>query len=190
MRNSKYITAERLEEIAAITPAPDDDAPEITDAEYDKKCDELKKMEDEANYWLADSPTRKVQGALLDSLKKVKHPVPMLSADKSTDIADVIKFARNKEITISYKDDGATLVLHYNNGELVQAVTRGDGEIGEDVTHTAKMIKNIPMCISCTEEIIVRGEAVIPWDKYREMNVDGTLGHPRSIAAGGLRQLD
>ena len=91
-------------------------------------------------------------------------------------IADVIKFAGNKEITISYKDDGATLVLHYNNGELVQAVTRGDGEIGEDVTHTAKMIKNIPMHISYTEEIIVRGEAVIPWDKYREMNVDGTLG--------------
>lgn len=166
------------------------DAPEITDAEYDAKCDELRSLEDKENFWLADSPTRKVQGALLDSLKKVKHPVPMLSADKSTDIADVIKFAENKEITISYKDDGATLVLHYNNGELVQAVTRGDGEIGEDVTHTAKMIKNIPMHISYTEEIIVRGEAVIPWDKYREMNVDGTLGHPRSIAAGGLRQLD
>lgn len=166
------------------------DAPEITDAEYDAKCDELRSLEDKENFWLADSPTRKVQGTLLDSLKKVKHPVPMLSADKSTDIADVIKFAGNKEITISYKDDGATLVLHYNNGELVQAVTRGDGEYGEDVTHTAKMIKNIPMHISYTGEIIVRGEAVIPWDKYREMNVDGTLGHPRNLSGGGLRQLD
>ena len=166
------------------------DAPEITDAEYDAKCDELRKLEDQENYWLADSPTRKVQGALLDSLQKIKHPSPMLSADKSTDIADVIKFAGDKEITISYKDDGATLVLHYNNGELVQAVTRGDGETGEDVTHTAKMIKNIPLHISCAEEIIVRGEAVIPWDKYREMNTDGTLGHPRNLASGGLRQLD
>ena len=125
---------------------------------------------------------------MLDSLKKVKHPSPMLSADKSTDIADVSKFTGNKEITISYKDDGSTLVLHYNNGELVQAVTRGDGEYGEDVTHTAKMIKNIPMHISYTGEIIVRGEAVIPWDKYREMNVDGTLGHPRNLSGGGLMQ--
>lgn len=166
------------------------DAPEITDAEYDAKCDELKKLEDQENYWLADSPTRKVQGALLDSLQKVKHPSPMLSADKSTDIADVIKFAGGKEITISYKDDGATLVLHYNNGELVQAVTRGDGETGEDVTHTAKMIKNIPLHIPCDSEIIIRGEAVVPWDKYREMDVDGTLGHPRNLASGGLRQLD
>ena len=166
------------------------DAPEITDAEYDIKCDELKKLEDDANYWLADSPTRKVQGALLDKLKKVQHPVPMLSADKSTNIEDVIKFAGNKEITISYKDDGATLVLHYNDGKLIQAVTRGDGEIGEDVTHTAKMIRNLPMHIPFKGELIIRGEAVVPWDEYRKMDVDGTLGHPRNLASGGLRQLD
>ena len=166
------------------------DAPEITDAEYDAKFDELKKLEDQENYWLADSPTRKVQGALLDSLQKVKHPSPMLSADKSTDIEDVVRFAGDKEITISYKDDGATLVLHYNNGELIQAVTRGDGETGEDVTHTAKTIKNLPLHIPFNGDLIVRGEAVIPWDKYYEMNIDGTLGHPRNLSAGGLRQLD
>jgi DNA ligase (NAD+) len=87
------------------------DDPAISDAEYDKKFDELKRLEDEANFWLANSPTRKVQGEVLSYLEKVHHSVPMLSADKSTDIEDVVKFIGSKTVVCTYKFDGGTVVL-------------------------------------------------------------------------------
>lgn len=166
------------------------DAPTISDAEYDKKYDELKALEDKANYWLADSPTRKVQGEVLPYLTKVAHSSPMLSADKSTDIEDIKSFIGEREVMASYKLDGATLVCRYDNGELVQAVTRGDGEVGEDVTHTARMITNLPLKIPYDGFLEVRGEVLISWEDYRKMNVNEDMGHPRNVASGALRQLD
>lgn len=165
------------------------DAPKISDIEFDKKFDYLKQLEDKTNFWLTNSPTRKVQGEMLPYLKKIKHSVPMLSADKSTNINDIIKFINGRPVVISFKEDGATLVVKYVNGQLQQAITRGSGVEGEIVTHTAKMIKNLPMTIPYKQYLEVRGEAVIPWKYYNEMNLDGSLGHPRNIAAGGLRQL-
>lgn len=165
------------------------DAPKISDIEFDKKFDYLKQLEDKTNFWLTNSPTRKVQGEMLPYLKKIKHSVPMLSADKSTNINDIIKFINGRPVVISFKEDGATLVVKYVNGQLQQAITRGSGIEGEIVTHTAKMIKNLPMTIPYKQYLEVRGEAVIPWKYYNEMNLDGSLGHPRNIAAGGLRQL-
>lgn len=165
------------------------DSPTISDAEYDKKFDNLKAFEDETGFWLANSPTRKVQGQVLDCFTKVKHSKPMLSADKSTNINDIIKFINGRPVVISFKEDGATLVVKYVNGQLQQAITRGSGIEGEIVTHTAKMIKNLPMTIPYKQYLEVRGEAVIPWKYYNEMNSDGSLGHPRNIASGGLRQL-
>ncbi len=165
------------------------DAPTISDAEYDKKFDTLKKMEDEANFWLANSPTRKVQGEILPYLTKVHHSVPMLSADKSTNIDDVVKFINNKPCVASYKLDGSTVVVKYSDGQLIQGLSRGSGTDGEDITHTVKMIKNLPMTIPYKGYLEIRGEALIPWKYYNEMNVDGSLGHPRNVASGGLRQL-
>lgn len=166
------------------------DNPSISDAEYDKKFDILKQLEDETNFWLANSPTRKVQGEVLPYLEKVHHSVPMLSADKSTDIEDVVKFIGNKAVVCTYKFDGGTVVLKYNSGHLIQALSRGSGYDGENITHTARMIKNLPLTIPYHGYLEIRGEALIPWKYYNEMNVDSTLGHPRNVCTGALRQLN
>lgn len=166
------------------------DSPTISDAIYDKKYNELEKLENEADFWLANSPTRKVQGEVLPYLMKVHHSVPMLSADKSTNIEDVKKFIGDHFVVASYKLDGSTVVCKYNNGQFIQGLSRGSGTDGEDITHTIKMIKNLPMTIPYKGYLEIRGEALIPWKYYNEMNKDGTLGHPRNVASGGLRQLD
>lgn len=166
------------------------DSPTISDAIYDKKYNELEKLENEADFWLANSPTRKVQGEVLPYLMKVHHSVPMLSADKSTNIEDVKKFIGDHFVVASYKLDGSTVVCKYNNGQFIQGLSRGSGTDGEDITHTVKMIKNLPMTIPYNGYLEIRGEALIPWKYYNEMNKDGTLGHPRNVASGGLRQLD
>lgn len=166
------------------------DNPSIPDAEYDRKFDELFALENEANFWLANSPTRKVQGDILPYLTKVRHSVPMLSAAKSTNVKDVERFINNKSYVASYKLDGSTVVVKYNNGKFYQGLSRGSGTDGEDITHTVRMIKNLPMEIPYKGYLEVRGEALIPWKYYNEMNVDSSLGHPRNVASGGLRQLD
>ncbi len=166
------------------------DAPTISDAEYDKKFDQLYALENEANFWLANSPTRKVQGEVLPYLEKVHHSVPMLSADKSTDIEDVKKFIGDHFVVASYKLDGSTVVVKYKNGQFYQGLSRGSGTDGENITHTVRMIKNLPMAIPYKGYLEIRGEAVIPWNYYNEMSKDGILGHPRNVASGGLRQLD
>lgn len=166
------------------------DSPTISDAEYDKKFDELYVLENAANFWLANSPTRKVQGEVLPYLEKVHHSVPMLSADKSTNIEDVKKFIGDHFVIASYKLDGSTVVVKYKDGQFYQGLSRGSGTDGENITHTVRMIKNLPMTIPYKGYLEIRGEAIIPWKCYNEMNKDGSLGHPRNVASGGLRQLD
>lgn len=168
------------------------DRPTISDTEYDKKFDELKSLEDETGFWLANSPTRKVQGQVLDCFTKVKHSKPMLSAAKTKDINEIKKFIGDQPFYCSYKLDGLTLVVRYENGEFVQAVTRGNGEIGEDVTAQARMITNLPMHIDYNDKLELRGECVIPWKNFHKINesLDEPYSHPRNLAAGSLRQLD
>ena len=166
------------------------DSPILSDAEYDKKYNELEQLENEANFWLSNSPTRKVQGEVLPHLEKVHHSVPMLSAAKSTSADDVEKFVGNNPVVASYKLDGSTVVIKYLDGKFYQALSRGSGTDGENITHTAKMIKNLPMTIPYKGYLEIRGEAVIPWEHYNQMNKDGDMGHPRNVASGGLRQLD
>lgn len=168
------------------------DRPTISDAEYDKKFDELKSLEDETGFWLANSPTRKVQGQVLDCFTKVKHSKPMLSAAKTKDANEIKKFIGNQPFYCSYKLDGLTLVVRYENGEFIQAVTRGNGEIGEDVTAQARMISNLPMHIDYNDKLELRGECVISWKNFHKINesLDKPYSHPRNLAAGSLRQLD
>ena len=168
------------------------DHPTISDTEYDKKFSELEQLENEANFYLANSPTHKVQGQVLDCFTKVKHSKPMLSAAKTKDVNEIKKFIGNQPFYCSYKLDGATLVVRYKNGEFVQAVTRGNGEIGEDVTAQARMITNLPMHIDYKDKLELRGECVISWKNFHKINetLDEPYSHPRNLAAGSLRQLD
>ena len=168
------------------------DRPTISDTEYDKKFDELKSLEDQTGFWLANSPTRKVQGQVLDRFTKVKHSKPMLSAAKTKDANEIKRFIGNQPFYCSYKLDGLTLVVRYENGEFVQAVTRGNGEIGEDVTAQARMITNLPMHIDYNDKLELRGECVISWKNFHKINesLDEPYSHPRNLAAGSLRQLD
>lgn len=168
------------------------DAPSISDAEYDRKFDTLKAMEDEANFWLANSPTRSVQGKVLDGFKKVTHSKPMLSAAKTKDVNEIKKFIGNNDYYCSYKLDGLTLVVVYENGKFQQATTRGTGLVGEDVTEQAKMIKNLPMSIPYDGYLELRGECVVSWVDFHKINANLTepYSHPRNLAAGSLRNLD
>lgn len=168
------------------------DNPTISDAEYDRKYNELEQLEDETNFYLANSPTRKVQGSVLDCFTKITHSKPMLSAAKTKDVNEIKKFLGNNAFYCSYKLDGLTLVVRYKDGKFVQAVTRGTGIIGEDVTEQAKMIGNIPMSIPYTDDLELRGECVISWNNFNKVNVnlEDKYSHPRNLAAGSLRNLD
>ncbi len=168
------------------------DNPTISDTEYDKKFDTLFALENEANFWLANSPTRKVQGSVLDCFTKVEHSKPMLSAAKTKDVNEIKKFLGSNAFYCSYKLDGLTLVTRYKNGHFVQAVTRGTGTIGEDVTEQAKMISNLPMHIPYDGDLELRGECVVSWSNFNKINDDleNKYSHPRNLAAGSLRNLD
>ena len=168
------------------------DAPILSDAEYDRKYSELEKLENETNFYLANSPTRKVQGSVLDCFTKVEHSKPMLSAAKTKDVNEIKKFLGNNTFYCSYKLDGLTLVVRYKNGSFVQAVTRGTGIIGEDVTEQAKMITNLPMHIPYSGDLELRGECVVSWENFNKINesLENKYSHPRNLAAGSLRNLD
>lgn len=168
------------------------DKPTISDAAYDKKYNELEQLENEANFWLANSPTHKVQGAVLEGFTKVEHTKPMLSAVKTKDINEIKKFLGDNEFYCSYKLDGLTLCVRYSQGKFVQAITRGTGIVGEDVTEQAKMISNLPMNIPYDGDLELRGECVVSWANFNKINegLEDKYSHPRNLAAGSLRNLD
>lgn len=169
-----------------------DDNPVMSDKQYDDLYDELESLEKETGVVLAGSPTQKVQGEVVDFLPKVKHIKSMLSADKTKNLDDIKKFIGNKEVVQSWKLDGLTVVVTYKNGKLTQALTRGNGVVGEDVTHTFKHCINVPLQLSKPIDITFRGECVIPWNSFNKINetLDKPYSHPRNLAAGTLRQLD
>lgn len=170
-----------------------DDNPIMTDREYDKLYDELKNLENETNIILSGSPTQKVSGEILDGLTEVRHSKPMLSADKTKSVEDLAKFALGRDVLLSWKLDGLTLVLRYDNGELVQAITRGrEGIVGEDVTHTVRTFLNVPLRIPDVRPIEIRGEGVISWANFEQINLslEEPYTHPRNLASGSTRKLD
>lgn len=168
------------------------DNPIMSDKEYDRLYDELEALEKETGCILSSSVTQKVQGQVLDSFQKVTHSKPMLSAAKTKDINEIKKFIGNNEFYCSYKLDGLTLVCIYENGKFKQAITRGTGLIGEDVTEQAKMIENLPMSIPYDGYLELRGECVVSWKNFHKINegLAEPYSHPRNLAAGSLRNLD
>lgn len=167
---------------------------EISDFEYDTLFDELSSLEQETGFIMTVSPTQTVGYEVKSELTKVKHNHPMLSLDKTKDINDIVKFLDGREGVIMAKMDGLTCSLRYLNGELVSAETRGNGEVGEDILHCAKTIKNIPLRIECLDEVIVDGEVIITYDDFEKINstlpVDKQYKNPRNLASGSIRQLD
>lgn len=168
------------------------DNPIMSDKEYDKLYDELETLEKETGYILSSSVTQKVQGKVLDGFQKITHSKPMLSAAKTKDINEIKKFIGKNDFYCSYKLDGLTLVCIYENGKFKQAVTRGTGLVGEDVTEQAKMIGNLPMTIPYDGYLELRGECVVSWENFRKINegLEESYSHPRNLAAGSLRNLD
>ena len=170
------------------------DNPIMSDWEYDQYYDELLALEKESSIILSGSPTQKVSGEILESLTQANHTKPMLSAEKTKSITDIVKFINGKAVVAMWKLDGLTLVIRYKNGKLTQAITRGaEGRVGEDVTHSAKVFMNVPLEIPCMEPFEVRGEGVISWNNFEKINQetdDEPYTHPRSLAGGAVRRLD
>ncbi len=172
------------------------DAKEImTNFEYDKLYDELVSLEKETGIVLANSPTVNVGYEVLSELPKEKHASPMLSLDKTKEVDELVSFVGDKEAVLSWKLDGLTIVLTYNNGTLEKAVTRGNGTVGEVVTANAKAFKNVPLSIPYKGRLVLRGEAVIKYSDFEEINkeiedADSKYKNPRNLCSGSVRQLD
>lgn len=199
MRANQYKTNhERILELIEQLNAADvayyrDDNPILSDRDYDILMDDLKGLERDTGLVLSGSPTQKVSGEILDSLAEVRHTKPMLSADKTKSIEDLVNFASGQPVMLSWKLDGLTLVLRYENGELKQAITRGrEGIVGEDVTHTVRTFLNVPLSIPAKESFEVRGEGVISWANFEKINLslEEPYTHPRNLASGSTRKLD
>lgn len=167
----------------------------MSNYEYDKLYDELVALEKELGVTLASSPTVNVGYEVLSELPKERHEKPMLSLDKTKEIARLREFLGTQKASISWKLDGLTIVLTYQGGELVKAVTRGNGEVGEVITNNAKTFKNLPLRIAYQGELILRGEAVIGYEDFEKINeeieeVDAKYKNPRNLCSGSVRQLN
>lgn len=167
----------------------------MSNFEYDKLYDELTKLENELDITLSDSPTINVGYEVLSELPKENHDSPMLSLDKTKEVEGLKSFLGERKGVISWKLDGLTVVLSYNNGELVKAVTRGNGQTGEVITNNARVFKNIPLKIAYKGELVIRGEAVIKYTDFKKINatiedVDAKYKNPRNLCSGSVRQLN
>jgi len=172
------------------------DAVEIMpNIEYDKLYDELVSLEKEANVVLSNSPTQNVGYETASELPKKAHESPMLSLDKTKSVAELEDWLGDNKALLSWKMDGLTIVLTYRGGELVEAVTRGNGIIGEVITNNAKNFQNVPLRIEYKGELILRGEAVIKYSDFKRINdsitdADARYKNPRNLCSGSVRQLN
>lgn len=166
----------------------------MSNLEYDKLYDELEQLEQTSGVVLSDSPTQHVGYTVLSNLEKVRHDSPILSLDKTKEPEKLKSFLGDQKGILSWKLDGLTIVLTYRNGELVQAITRGNGEIGEDVTHNARVFANLPLQIAFPGELVLRGEGVISYSEFMRINEELGEGdaykNPRNLCSGTVRQLD
>ena len=170
------------------TKAYDEGHPIVSDKKWDEAYFRLVDLENKANIHLPNSPTQKVVYEVQTELKKVTHNHPMLSADKTKDWDKFVQYFGNKDVIGMLKLDGLTLSLRYIDGHLVSAETRGDGEIGEDVTMNATTIASIPKYIDYTDELIIDGEIICRYCDFTAFS--GEYANPRNFAAGSIRLLD
>ena len=170
-------------------------APSLSDAEYDALFDELTALEKETGIILPDSPTQRAGFEAVSELQKVQHPIPLLSLAKTKDVGDIMAMLSQSDGFLSLKLDGLTVKLCYENGVLLEASTRGDGNIGEVITHNARVFANIPLNIPYIDRLVVTGEALIDIPTFEAINdnIDNDedkYSTPRNLASGSVRQLD
>lgn len=186
MTREEYIS--NIEKLNYYTERYDAGEPEISDEAWDQLYFECKTFEDETGYIDPKSPTSTVQFDLQTSLKKVTHNHPMLSLDKTKDPAVLRKWIGSNVTVCMLKMDGLTCSLKYENGKLVSAETRGDGQVGEDITENAKRLPSIPKTISTNETVIIDGEVICKYNDFEEFS--GSFKNPRNFAAGSIRLQD
>lgn len=166
----------------------------MSNFEYDKLYDELTALEKETGVVMANSPTTHVGYETISELPKEAHVVPMLSLNKTKEVPELVSWLGTKEGLLSMKLDGLSIILTYEGGELVKALTRGNGEIGEVVTNNAKTFVNIPGKISYQEQLVIRGEALILYSDFEELNRQEAESekykNPRNLCSGSVRQLN
>ncbi len=167
----------------------------MSNYEYDALYDELVALENETGVILSNSPTQKVGYESVDFLPKETHDKPMLSLNKTKSVEDLEAFVSERDGVLSWKLDGLTIVLTYENGELTKAVTRGNGEVGEVITANAKTFTNIPLRIAFKEKLVLRGEAVISYPDFELVNSlieneEDKYKNPRNLCSGSVRQLN
>ena len=167
----------------------------MSNYEYDALYDELQQLENETGIVNSNSPTVKVGYQVQTNLEKERHEKPMLSLDKTKDVQALREFIGDNTAILSWKLDGLTIVLTYNKGELLKAVTRGNGEVGEVITQNAKVFKNVPIKIPYKGELIIRGEAIITYSDFEKINDEieedsEKYKNPRNLCSGTVRQLN
>ena len=167
----------------------------MSNFEYDKLYDELLALEKETGVILSDSPTQKVGYEVVSSLPKEPHPSPMLSLDKTKDVDALVSWLGDHEGVLSWKLDGLTVVLTYEDGVLSKAVTRGNGEIGEVITPNARTFRNIPKTIPVKSRFTIRGEAIIFYSDFEKLNAtiadaEAKYKNPRNLCSGSVRALN
>jgi DNA ligase (NAD+) len=166
----------------------DKGTPIVTDEEWDRAYFELKNLEQESGITMEDSPTQKITYEVVTKLEKVKHNHDMLSLDKTKDWNEFVRYFGNKAVDLMLKMDGLTCCLTYENGVLVSAETRGNGEIGEAILHNARIIKSIPKKISYQERLVIDGEVICRYQDFEPFSIE--YKNPRNFASGSIRLLE
>ncbi len=197
---NKQEAKKRIEELIALLSKAseayyNEDKEIMSNFEYDKLYDELESLENEYDIHLSNSLTQNVGFKASEFLPKVRHEKPMLSLDKTKDREVLKDFLGDNEGVLSYKLDGLTIVLTYENGEFVSGVTRGNGEIGEDISNNIPAFTNVPLKIAYKGHLVLRGEAIISYSDFNKINDEIGIGfekykNPRNLCSGSVRQLD
>ncbi|MFR4430490.1 MAG: NAD-dependent DNA ligase LigA [Blautia faecis] len=196
MENSLQRMKELVEKLDQAAKAYYQEDREImSNQEYDSLYDQLEQLEKETGTVLTNSPTVRVGYEAVNELPKEEHPSPMLSLDKTKDREVLRGFIGNHKCLLSWKLDGLTIVLTYENGELVKVVTRGNGIVGEVITNNARVFKNIPLRIPYKGQLVLRGEAIITYSEFERINetigdADAKYKNPRNLCSGSVRQLN
>lgn len=173
-----------------------EDREEVDNKEYDRLKDELDELERKAGFVLSNSPSLKVGCEVTSKLPKYTFKKPMLSLSKTKEVSGLQQFLSDKDGILSWKMDGLTVVVAYNNGELVSAITRGNGEIGEVITQNAKHFRNLPLRIPYKGKLVLRGEAVMTYSDFERINKglvtsgDELKKNPRNLCSGTVRSVD